>query len=218
MSDGRTIHSGHPLWKELRNGLLWHRTSITDYQQIKADGFIQPNDGRADRWGGQYACQQLGGISLFDFTSQSEKRVLGEARKWQQFLGDARPVTVLLGLERGKLSGRLIPYPDSKQGTTGNVIPWVEVCHCGLIPVSAIVSFLLICAVDYRHFRKFEELDDDKLTSAELDFIKMVQGENQRQAKLHDKIRAIAESPEFKARLEEAKRRAAETKSAGGYG
>jgi hypothetical protein len=128
MSDATEIYAGHPILHELCNGLLWHRTSTKEYRQIRTDGFIKPNDGRVNRWGGKYACQQLGGISLFDFTTQSEAKILGEARKWQQFLGDAGPATMLLGLDKNRLSGPLVSYPANKQGTTGNVIPWVEVC------------------------------------------------------------------------------------------
>src|SRR5258705_11382967 len=117
------IHAGHPLFEELRNGLLWHRTSPEDYRRIKADGMIKPDDGRIDRWKKRYACQQLGAVALFDFTTESEEDVLWEAMKWQQFLGDLEPVTILLGIEKGKMTGKLIPYPENKQGTTGNVIP-----------------------------------------------------------------------------------------------
>jgi len=141
MNNSTEIHADHPLFRELRNGLLWHRTSADEYRHIRVDGAITPNDGRIDRWGKPYACQQLGGISLFDFSTESEERVLWEAIKWQQFLGDSDPVTILLGLDRDKLTGRLIPYPQNKEGTTGNVIPWVEVCHCGPIPASMVISY-----------------------------------------------------------------------------
>jgi hypothetical protein len=43
------IKAGHPLFKELRNGLLWHRTSIEEYRRIEVDGTIKPNDRRIDR-------------------------------------------------------------------------------------------------------------------------------------------------------------------------
>jgi hypothetical protein len=186
-NDEREIRAGHPLFMQLRNGLFWHRTSTEDYRRIRADGFIKPNNGRINRWGQRYACQELGGISLFDFTSESEDKVLWEAIKWQQFLGDADPVTVLLGMEPDKLPGKLIRYPDNKTGTTGNVIPWVEVCHCGVIPVSAIVSNLLVCPVDYTRFRKMEKLDEGVLWTLEMEFRELVRMERERQDALFKK-------------------------------
>ncbi len=181
VNDVREIRAGHPLFVELRNGLLWHRTSAEEYRRIRTDGFIKPNDGRINRWGKPYACQELRGVSLFDFTTESEDNVLWEAIKWQQFLGDADPVTVLLGMEANKLPGKLIRYPENKQGTTGNVIPSVEVCHCGEIPVSAIVSHLLVCAVDYRLFRKTDKLDELLLSSVEDEFGEIVQAARAKQ-------------------------------------
>lgn len=203
MNDDTEFDTEHPLWAELRNGLLWHRTSAKEYRQICTCGFIRPNDGRINRWGGKYACQQLGAVSLFDFTSQPESKVLGEVVKWQQFLGDAGPATVLLGLSRPKLTGRLIPYPDNKEGTTGNVIPWVEICHCGPIPVSAIACYLLVCAVDYARFKKFEVLDEQALSEIEAEYGDIVRLENEKRARFFEKVN---NSPEWKARIEEANR------------
>lgn len=187
MDNSREIYAEHPVFKELRNGLLWHRTSVEDYRLIQEDGVIKPNDGRVDRWEKPYACQQLGAVSLFDFTTQPEEKVLWEAIKWQQFLGDFSPVTVFLGLQRTKLTGRLIPYPDNKEGTTGNVIPWVEVCHCGPIPTSTVISYLLVCPVDYTQFRKLEILSEQTLSKIEKEFAPIVKAERDRLATLHAK-------------------------------
>ena len=185
MRNSTEIYAGHPLFKELRNGLFWHRTGPKEYRQIQTDGVISPNNGRVDRWGKPYTCQQLGGVSMFDFTTESEDKVLWEAFKWQQFLGDFTPVTVLLGVRRDRLTGKLIPYPDNKDGTTGNVIPWVETCHCGSISISAITSYLLICPVDYRRFKKFAALDEVTLTSIEQEFEPIVTTERKRLDDVH---------------------------------
>jgi hypothetical protein len=182
MTNSTEICADHPLFREIRNGLLWHRTSADDYRRIQSSGAIIPNDGRIDRWGKSYACQQLGGISLFDFSSEEETRVLGEADKWQQFLGDSDPVTILLGFNRDKFPGRLIPYPQNKEGTTGPVIPWVEVCHCGPIPTPSITSFLLVCSVDYGRFEKLATLDGTTLSLIEKEFGSIVGPERQAQA------------------------------------
>jgi hypothetical protein len=187
MNSFTEMHAEHPLFKELRNGLLWHRTSPDDFRQIRIDGVIKPNDGRINRWGQRYACQELGGISLFDFTTAPEADVLWEAIKWQQFLGDFDPVTVLLGMDRDKLTGKLIPYPDNKEGTTGNVIPCVEVCHCGPIPMSAVGSYLLVCPVDYSRFEKVATLDEATLSATQREFDPIVKAERDRLGALHAK-------------------------------
>jgi len=215
MSEATDIYAGHPLWLELRNGMLWHRTGVREYWQICADRFIKPNDGRVNRWGGQYACQQLGGLSLFDFTTQPESKVLGEVIKWRQFLGDVGPVTVLLGLDRSRLVGRLIPYPNNKEGMTGNVIPWVEVCHCGPIPISAVVSYLLVCSIDYNRFSPHKELNKQTLARAESEFGNIVRVAREQGAKkttqMNEKIHAVTQSPEFKTRMEQTMRRVEES-------
>jgi hypothetical protein len=211
MSDLTEIQAGHPLFRELRNGLLWHCTSVGEFREIRASGSIVPNDGRVNKWDKPYACQELGGISLFDLTTEEETEVLREANKWQQFFGCARPVTVVLGLDRSRLSGRLVPYPQNKEGTTGNVIPCVEVCHCGPIGMSSIVSHLLVCAIDYSRFRKHEDLSEEALTHAEREFGEVVRREGERRAQQAAKLHALAESPAFKKRLEQARRRIDET-------
>jgi hypothetical protein len=169
-----SLQADHPLFRELRTG-LWHCTSPDEYRQIRADSFLKPNDGRVNRWGGAYACQQLGGVSLFDFKTHSEQRVLGELPKWGGFLQRARPVTIVLGIERNSLVGKLVPYPDNKEGTTGNVIPWVEVCHCGPIPLSSVTKHLLVCPVDYSRFHIIEgELSESRLIEVEDEFRDLV--------------------------------------------
>ena len=103
-----------------------------------------------------------------------------EAIKWQQFLGDFDPVTVLLGIEPSKVTGKLIPYPLNKEGTTGYVIPWVELCHCGPIPTTAVISYLLVCPIDYSRFMKLDRLDEATLSRIEKEFDAVVRLERQR--------------------------------------
>jgi hypothetical protein len=186
MSSLTEIYAGHPLFRELRNGLLWHRTSPTDYRQIQVDGVIMPNNGRVKRWSAPpYACQQLGAISLFDFTTYPEEEVLEEAIRWQQFLGDFDPVTVLLGIEPSKVTGKLIPYPLNKERTTGYVIRYVELCHCGPIPTTAVISYLLVCPIDYSRFMKLDTLDEATLSRIEKEFDAVARLERQRVDALH---------------------------------
>jgi hypothetical protein len=108
------------------------------------------------------------------------------------------------------LPGRLVAYPENRDITPSECsgpIPWVEVCHFGSIPVSAIASHLLVCAVDYSRFRKLQALDKTTLDRAETEYAEAVQAENEERAKL---IKNMNQSPEFKARLDKARRLAEE--------
>jgi hypothetical protein len=203
------IRADHPLVRELRNGLLWHCTGPKEFLQIQADRFIKPNDGPVGKYGPRRsACQELKAISLFDFTTHSEARVLETADRWRQFLGCAEPLTVVVGLARPRLPGRLVAYPENRDSTldeSSGPIPWVEVCHCGPIPVSAIACHLLVCAVDYSRFKKLEALDILALTRAETEYAEAVRAKAEERAKLFEKV---TQSPEVKARMAEAKRQA----------
>jgi hypothetical protein len=206
VSSHTEIDSEHPLFVVLRNGLMWHRTGSREYRQIVADGEIRPNDGRVNRWSRPYACQELGGISLFDFTTECEERVLREAIKWRQFLGDGRPVTVLLGFKSSMLPGQLVRYPANKKGTKGNVIPWVEVCHRGPIPVTAITSYVVVCPVNYSLFWKLSTLDIAALAKIEKEFAEEIRREENAQARAMAPLTTLKDSRQFVARLEQAKR------------
>ena len=207
MIDSTEIVQGHPLFGELRNSsLLWHCTSPEEFMQMRADGFIKPNEGHVQKWGPRrYACQELGGISLFDFATESEGRVLESAHKWQQFLGCARPVTIALGIDRCRLSGQLTAYPKNLEGTTGNVIPWVEVCHGGNIVLPSITSYILICAADYSRFYKHRVLDESAIVQAQEEFRSLAHIKNEAQVRQNERLRASLEKPEFKEQLARAR-------------
>ena len=85
----------------LRPG-LWHSTPLACYRAILADSEIRPS-------GGGFAAS-IGAASLFDFENTSEEEALGKYWKWATHLWpsiDAR-LTVLIGLNRNLLPGRLI--------------------------------------------------------------------------------------------------------------
>jgi len=207
MNDTSEIHSEHPLFRELRNGLLWHCTSPEEYLQIQTCGFIKPNRNPVGTYGKQpSACQALDGVPLFDFTTESETRVLDTHHKWQQFLGCARPLTVILGLNRSRLLGRIVSYPELRDTTSSlkcsGPIPWVEVCHCGEIPISAIDCYLLVCAANYCRFKKLETLDEADLDPA---IIGCAEEATTRSGELSD-VQKINQLPEFKAQMEQIRR------------
>jgi len=97
MNDAREIHSAHRLFRELKKRLLWHCTSPKEYSEILTCGFIKPNTSPNGKYGIlPSACQALDAVSLFDFKTQSEARVWESRDKWQQFIGCAKPLTVIL--------------------------------------------------------------------------------------------------------------------------
>ena len=207
MSDAGEIHSAHPLFRELRSGSLWHCTSPEEYFQIRTCGFIKPNERPDGKYGRlRSACQALDGVSLFDFTTESEARVLDTPHKWQQFLGCAEPLTVILGLKRDRLPGRLVPYPENRDVTStlecGGPIPWVEVCHCGRIPISAITCYLLVCAADYRLFKKLETLNEPDLDNAANVCAKAARSPSGEGSN----VQRINQSPKFKAQMDQISR------------
>jgi hypothetical protein len=166
LNDLKVLFPYPELLRELRNGRLWHCTSPRELRQIWHDGFIRPNDGRVKKWGDMpCACHQLGAVSLFDFTTQPEERLLESVSDWKPFLRCDPLMTAVIGLEKTLLPARLVHYPENKESTTGNAIPWVEVCHCGPIPVSAIVHYLLVCACNHNNFRSSPVLDEKTLAA-----------------------------------------------------
>jgi len=100
----------------------------------------------------------LGGISLFDFSTDPIDRIFEHLDRWHQFLGCASPTTVVLGMPKSRLQGELVPYPKNRDLTPTALgpIPFVEVCHIGAIPTSAIASCLIVSARNYSRFQKLE--------------------------------------------------------------
>ncbi|MEO8427361.1 MAG: hypothetical protein ABI651_09645 [Verrucomicrobiota bacterium] len=95
------------------------------------------------------------------------EQILETANDWQQFVWDKNPVTIIMGLDRALLADRLVPYPENKVNTRGNVIPYVEVCHRGTIPLCAAMRYLLVCHVDCFKFYPEEVLTQERLAEVE---------------------------------------------------
>lgn len=205
MHDFSELNADHALFKELRNGLLWHCTCPKRFHQIRADGFIKPNDGRMKNLGTRpQACQQFGAISLFDFTTEAEARILQVADKWHSFLGYASPLTVIIGMPEQQLPGKLVRYPENRDRTPDAIgpIPWVEVCHCGSIPVPAIAKYVLVYSGDYSQFRVFEhdKLDESVLLRSQKEFEELAR------VKHLESAEAAEEIMEFNKRLAKARK------------
>ncbi|MDB6030194.1 MAG: hypothetical protein JWM16_532 [Verrucomicrobiales bacterium] len=202
------MERSHPLFPRLRQALYWHCTGPAEYEQILMDGFIRPNDGRVKKWG-CYACQELGAVSIFDFHTPTEDIVLGEALKWRMFLTLFRPLTIIIGLDPARIPGHLVRYPHNKEGTIGNLIPWVEVCHVGPIPFNAMASHLLVCKVDDTQFHAVGKvLTRERVAAAQKEFGGIVQAEAARRESNHPKLmETILQDPDLRARIQAARER-----------
>ena len=115
MRDMDWLTASHPLFLELRKNLLWHCTSVNEFKQIQRDAYIKPNDGSARKWGHRLtACQQFDAVSLFDFATEPADKVLSACPQWHQFLSCDTPLTIILGIEPSRITGRLVRYPENK--------------------------------------------------------------------------------------------------------
>jgi hypothetical protein len=151
------------LLKELAVG-LWHSTSIVNYDLIISDGAISPNVSRRRNYD-LYCCQEIGAVSLFDFERPTEaQRIKYADHKWESVISGHRPVSVLLGFTRTELPGELVYYPDMKVNTKGNIIPYVEVCHKGPIPLSCL-RWSILLAPDLRVLWSGTRLSRDQIAS-----------------------------------------------------
>jgi hypothetical protein len=207
MNNFHEMGAEHPLLQALRNGLLWHCTSAKSFRQIHSDGFLNPVTGTTNRWGKRaYGCQSLGGICLFDFTSQPMDRILESANKWAPFVVREKPFTVIVGMDRQQLPGKLVPYPENRDISPNNSsgpIPWVEVCHCGPIPVSAFTSHVLVCGRDWSQFSGHQRLDEQTLAKYQRDHDILKEfGQNGEPIQKPPKV---IKCPELTARMEKAK-------------
>ena len=217
MSDYANITATPPLFSELRKG-LWHCTSPNEFRHILRDRFINPNDGRGSKWGPRkYACQELGGVSLMDLQTPTLDQVTQTADRWGPFVcsGNYR-TTVVIGLDRVVLAASLVPYPVNKANTTGAVIPFVETCHRGPIPTTAISHCLLLCSVNCTHFHIETALADPRLAEVETEFLKVTPVGPEVRAELAKAGSEKVNSPDFQARMQKARQAAQRAKRTAG--
>lgn len=178
----------HPLFRHLTDGLL-HCTSVASFRRICSVGRIEVNRGQFPSCG-RYCCQELGGVSLFDFGNATDEQIFGvnSPEKWWPILGWHKPVSIIIKLDPDQMLGSLVRYPQVLEGTRGNVIPYVEVCHIGAVSLDAAKGFILLCATDYQNFRVVTEVAESELMEVVADFSVMVEQEQRRrdleQAKL----------------------------------
>ena len=159
----------------LRTG-LHHATSVSNYRLILSSGCIRYNHGGLPFSFGESRlsnCYDLRAVSLFDFETPSIEAIFDDISqmKWETVLFHHHP-TVLLGFRRRDLSGQLIEYAEAKRRCGfGGIIPHIEVCHIGSIPVSA--AFQTVVAdrsdtVDFHTDYTFEKYDGFQIPNSDL--------------------------------------------------
>lgn len=201
MSDYTSITANLPIFSELRQG-LWHCTSPNSFRQILRYGSIKP--ATVSRWGTKpNACQELGAVSLFDFQTPQEDRVIETVDRWGPFVLE-HCTTVLVGLNRTVLEANLVPFPKNEVNTTGNVIPYVETCHCGSIPTTAITKCLLVCSVDCTRFYVENPLEEAWLAEVEREFRTACSAVEEGRSTIWQQIKKKGVSHELQARMQKA--------------
>ena len=140
-----TVGSATSLIALLR-GFLWHATSLKAFTAILVDKSIKVNRGDLPNSCAQSACSNCAeenAVSLFDFVTHSDRDIIGEdfylLDKWPSVMFRHGPDTLLLGIEFARCAKNLLFYPELKiRRGFGGIIPRVEVCHRGDIPLTAV--------------------------------------------------------------------------------
>ena len=145
------------LWS-LLDGRLWHATSRQGLRGIVADKEIRVAVG--DRYTGSF-CRNQGSVCLFDFGPASDDNS-NQFNHWCGWFGhqqDAR-VAVWLEIDRASVHKSLMDPKAAREALNQlmvqrraedkthepgiQIIPGVEACHKGPVPVAAVASVLLI--------------------------------------------------------------------------
>jgi len=125
-------------------GGLFHRTNIEGYRGIRKHGRILPNQGQFPFTYPQSKISlafSKGYTSLFDFGSVRDRDCISNHHNWGGFFFDQKPITIILCLNRGALSKKLIASSSvPKLGEPGYIfrIPYVEAWYPEPIPFGAI--------------------------------------------------------------------------------
>lgn len=149
-----------PLW-EVLDGRLWHATSPDNLCGIVLDHEIRPAVG--GRYNNSF-CRSLGSVCLFDFghSARNESNQFNNAVGWFGHQQNSS-ITIWLEINRDGVEGNLLDAGAAleAQGNNGSTtfIPGVEACHRGPIPLTAVVSALLIARDDRTLFQQLDELN-----------------------------------------------------------
>ena len=139
-----------PLIDLLRTG-VYHATSFDNYRRILTSGQITPRSGyegmSCDR-PHLANCWEMSAVSLFDFELPPLNRIFDriEFAKWSGLLVRSG-ATVFIGFRREQLPGHIVYFEEAKQRCgLGGIIPSVEICHEGPIPVALAFQCVVVSA------------------------------------------------------------------------
>ena len=165
-----------PLWAHL-DGQLWHATDCDGLSGIIDEGEIKVGFG--NRYIGSF-CRNQGCVSLFDFgpTARNVANQDNNMKGWFGHQQNAR-VPVWLEIDRASVLKNLMDAKKAREacnlfidkrcaeGGTHEpgilIIPGVEACHSGPIPLTAIVDVLLIDQNNLDMFRRLGRPDDTSI-------------------------------------------------------
>ncbi len=164
------------MWEHL-DGRLWHATARDGLHGIIADEEIRVAVG--NHYVGSF-CRNQGCVSLFDFGPASDDNS-NQFRNWSGWFGhqqDAR-VAVWLEIDRASVHESLMDPKAAREALNQlmdrrraedktyepgiTVIPGVEACHKGPIPLAAIADVLLIDQHDWNLFRRLGQPNNDTI-------------------------------------------------------
>ena len=155
------------LWSQI-DGRLWHATACEGLHGIINDREIRAAVG--NRYVGSF-CRNQGYVSLFDFGPASDDNS-SQFNNWSRWLGHEQgtSVAVWLEIDRARVHERLMDPKATREALKQlmdqrraedklhepgiTVIPGVEACHKGPIPLAATADILLIYQHDRELFRR----------------------------------------------------------------
>jgi len=142
------------LWAAL-DKRLWHATGVRALQGILGDGEIRV---LADRYNNSL-CKTLGAVSLMDFGPTCVD-VPYQFNNWAGWFGCQQGcrVAVWLEIDRNAVVTNLVDAGTARclwrQNLSRKIIPGVEACHRGAIPIGAILLALLIDRYNHEAFQQ----------------------------------------------------------------
>ncbi len=168
-----------PLIAILRTG-IYHATSVSHYRSMLWSSRITSRSearGISDDRPHLSNCWQLNAVSMFDFERPTHAEIYDrfEFLKWSAVLLWHKP-TILIGFHRETLPGHIVYLDEAKERLgPGGIIPSVEICHQGAIPIS--IAFQCVVAthsptVDFKTHYIFQtylghHIADDELAKWE---------------------------------------------------
>lgn len=147
------------LWS-LLDGRLWHATERDGLVGIIADREIKYGVG--NRYLSSF-CRRQDCVSLFDFGPTSEV-VCGRTNQMEGWLSHQQNhrIAIWLEIDRAHVGANLWDAKTARQKWDkppyGEFIHGVEACHKGPIPLTAVVSALLIACDDGELFQQLDDL------------------------------------------------------------